>query len=398
MECNDELSRLELHEQEQDKVEVERDGNDHNRRDNSDSNSNNDENGNSLVFAYDHHVRYFSYLLNGCIPSAYQALDTSRVTLLYFCLSALDVLGALDHFVEKDANAVSRIVDWIYAMQLQPNQHTRFEKCGFRGSSYVGVPFDPHYESSKQSCIAEFQFDESHIAMTYTAITSLVILGDDLSRLNKEAIIRAVKCLQRSDGCFNSTFSGCEVGDLRFVFCACVISWILDDWSGVDVDAAVRYIVSCQSYDGGIALAPGAEGHGGSTYCAVASLVLMNRLHDLPDLSGLLKWCICCQGSGYRGRPNKPEDTCYSFWIGATLMLIGGGEFTAPLQNRAFNLKCQHSLIGGFGKYAGEMPDLLHSHYGICGLSIAGLDNLRPLNLALGITTRAAASLPKRYH
>lgn len=25
------------------------------------------------------------------------------------------------------------------------------------------------------------------------------------------------------------------------------------------------------------------------------------------------------QQNGYHGRPNKPVDTCYSFWVGATL-------------------------------------------------------------------------------
>ena len=27
-----------------------------------------------------------------------------------------------------------------------------------------------------------------------------------------------------------------------------------------------------------------------------------------------------------QGRPNKDEDTCYSFWIGASLELVGAGE------------------------------------------------------------------------
>lgn len=32
---------------------------------------------------------------------------------------------------------------------------------------------------------------------------------------------------------------------MRFVFCACAISYMLDDWSGVDVAGVVRYINSC---------------------------------------------------------------------------------------------------------------------------------------------------------
>lgn len=28
------------------------------------------------------------------------------------------------------------------------------------------------------------------------------------------------------------------------------------------------------------------------------------------------------QQNGYHGRPNKPVDTCYSFWVGATLKVV----------------------------------------------------------------------------
>ena len=43
-------------------------------------------------------------------------------------------------------------------------------------------------------------YDCSHIAMTYTALASLLILGDDLSRVNKPAVMKALKALQLPDG------------------------------------------------------------------------------------------------------------------------------------------------------------------------------------------------------
>lgn len=36
--------------------------------------------------------------------------------------------------------------------------------------------------------------------MTYTALASLVILGDDLSQVNRPAVIEGLKALQLSDG------------------------------------------------------------------------------------------------------------------------------------------------------------------------------------------------------
>ena len=44
------------------------------------------------------------------------------------------------------------------------------------------------------------EYDCSHIAMTYTALASLLILGDDLSRVNRPAVIEALKILQLPDG------------------------------------------------------------------------------------------------------------------------------------------------------------------------------------------------------
>ena len=76
-----------------------------------------------------------------------------------------------------------------------------------------------------------------------------------------------------------------------------------------------------QGYDYGVGQGPYLESHGGSTFCAVASLVLMGQLEALPHthLEGLKRWCVGRQITGFQGRPNKPVDTCYSFWIGASL-------------------------------------------------------------------------------
>jgi geranylgeranyl transferase type-1 subunit beta len=64
------------------------------------------------------------------------------------------------------------------------------------------------------------------------------------------------------------------------------------------------------------------ESHGGSTFCGIASLSLMGHLDGAfsdKKLEGLKKWCLFRQQTGFNGRPNKPVDTCYSFWVGAAL-------------------------------------------------------------------------------
>lgn len=43
-------------------------------------------------------------------------------------------------------------------------------------------------------------YDSGHVAMTYTGLCSLLILGDDLSRVNKRACLAGLRALQLEDG------------------------------------------------------------------------------------------------------------------------------------------------------------------------------------------------------
>jgi prenyltransferase beta subunit len=58
-------------------------------------------------------------------------------------------------------------------------------------------------------------------------------------------------------GAFRATLSESGEADVRFLYCACAISAILQDWSAVDCDRAVEYILQCITYEGGIAVMPG---------------------------------------------------------------------------------------------------------------------------------------------
>ena len=146
-----------------------------------------------------------------------------------------------------------------------------------------------------------------------------------------------IKMLQQMDGSFAASID-CGECDMRFLYCACAISTFLGDWSGVDKDLAVRYIKSCITYEGGISLTPNGEAHGGSCYCAVSSLILMDRLDSLgeKDISNLIQYCIFRQNEGYQGRTEKEPDTCYSFWVGGTLQLLGCIDQTHIESTRTF--------------------------------------------------------------
>ncbi|CAJ0836801.1 7785_t:CDS:2, partial [Entrophospora sp. SA101] len=89
-------------------------------------------------------------------------------------------------------------IDWIYSQQILPNlekPEINEKICGFRGSPFSGTKYDPN--GSRNS---KLPFDAANLAMTYTALCSLLTLGDDLACVDKTAIINSLKYLQNDNG------------------------------------------------------------------------------------------------------------------------------------------------------------------------------------------------------
>ena len=64
------------------------------------------------------HTKYLSRMLN-VLPECLSSMETTRMTLVYFSISALDVLGELDKVLppEEKLSAIS----WIYSLQVCKN-------------------------------------------------------------------------------------------------------------------------------------------------------------------------------------------------------------------------------------------------------------------------------------
>mmetsp|Transcript_23268 Transcript_23268/g.49772 ORF Transcript_23268/g.49772 Transcript_23268/m.49772 type:complete len:160 (+) Transcript_23268:120-599(+) len=149
--------------------------------------------------------------------------------------------------------------------------------------------------------------------MTYGALCTLVALGDDLSRVHNTAILQKLQSLQNDDGNFVAIPSNCikspgttaqqrptdekeedDDCDLRFMYTAIVIWFLLADTKNndsrehessttINIQSATSYILSCISHDWALGLTTGREGHGGSTYCEIASKYLMRVLDDVRE-------------------------------------------------------------------------------------------------------------------
>lgn len=113
------------------------------------------------------------------------------------------------------------------------------------------------------------------------------------------------------------------------------------------------------------------------------------------DIPLLVQWSLQRQyiDGGFQGRVNKPSDTCYAFWVGGVLKLLGGYHFCNKEALRIFVLSCQ-SKFGGFKKFPDIIyPDLYHSFYGFAALSLLEETGLKPLQVELGIPALNGTSI-----
>ncbi|KAJ3256255.1 Geranylgeranyl transferase type-1 subunit beta [Boothiomyces macroporosus] len=277
------------------------------------------------------HENYFKLNLS-LLPTHYQSTDSSRLTLVYFCLSAMDLLS-----IKQETNA-----DWILNQLIESDV-----EYGFRGGPFMG-----HLWGSKEPIN---EYDQP----------------DGLDKINPKKLTAYMSKFQKEDGSFSPTIDSTE-SDMRFLFCACAISYILNDWSGINIEKALNFIKQSQNYDGAFGCAPDNESHGGSTYCAVAALALMGKL-DTVKQDKLI---------------NKPDDTCYAYWIGGSLKMLGAYQFVDVERLEKF-LNSTLGLRGGYGKNDPKYPDVMHSYMGLVGLAIAGKYDLKPFHVALGVSIDA---------
>jgi len=330
------------------------------------------------TFLYSMHRKYFTRCLT-VLPAHTSSLDNSRLTIVFYSLAGLDILRAI-----PDALPINKteIITWIYNLQLIRDSNV----SGFRGSSCaIGsrTDFNP--------------YDQVHITMTMTGLLSLLILDDDLERVQRKQIASSLRHLQLPTGSFLATCLSKE-NDLRFVYCACVVAYILNDWSGIDQDLCTKFILNCRTYEYAFGQVPGAEAHGGSTYCALASLYLMNRLNQLDHQDDLVRWCLQKQDEGFHGRPNKPDDSCYSWWIGATLKILDKYSLINYEENERFLSATESKVTGGFSKLPDSSADPLHSYLSLASLSLHSNDNLKSIHPALMVDENIVNRLKTVLH
>lgn len=217
---------------------------------------------------------------------------------------------------------------------------------------------------------------DAHILYTLSAVQILAV-ANELDRVDRQKIGAFVASLQRDDG----SFVGDEWGevDTRFSYCAVAtlsLLNLLNDATLIDIPKAGDYILSCRNFDGGFGCVPGAESHAGQIFCCVGALAILQRLGDLgKDDTDLLCWWLAerqCDSGGLNGRPEKQADVCYSWWIVSALSLLGRVDWINTDKLGTFILECQDEEDGGIADRPANMPDVFHTFFGVSGLSLIG--------------------------
>ncbi|KAI3452423.1 hypothetical protein Pfo_009088 [Paulownia fortunei] len=235
----------------------------------------------------DNHIEYLTKSLKQLSPN-FTVLDANRPWLCYWIIHSIALLGdCVDDKLENDA------IDFL-------------QRCQDPNGGYGGGPGQM-----------------PHLATTYAAINTLITVGGhkSLSPINRKTLYAFLLRMKDASGGFRMHDGG-EV-DVRACYTAISVASVLNILDDRLIQNVGDYIVSCQTYEGGIAGEPGSEAHGGYAFCGLAAMVLINEVNRL-DLPGLINWVVFRQGveCGFQGRTNKLVDGCYSFWQGGVAAII----------------------------------------------------------------------------
>jgi geranylgeranyl transferase type-1 subunit beta len=196
------------------------------------------------------HIKYWHRCLKSLLPTQYTSTDSSRMTLGFFILSALDLLNVgAENLPAKDRRDLR---NWILKCQ-HPNG-------GFCGSPNHRYP-DAYYTDVGNG---RQQMDPANLPATFFAILSLSYVGS-LDGVKRDACLKWLKSLQREDGSFGEliTQEGVIEGgrDMRYCHVATMIRWMLrgDVEDGdvpaeedINVDKLVDHIRAGQVHSDGV--------------------------------------------------------------------------------------------------------------------------------------------------
>jgi geranylgeranyl transferase type-2 subunit beta len=144
----------------------------------------------------------------------------------------------------------------------------------------------------------------------------------------------------------------------------------------------LEHVSKCRNADGGYGAVPAAESHAGQVFCCVGAQHILSRAGVAGETADdtLTEWLAWRQlpCGGLNGRPEKLEDVCYSWWVVSSLAMLGRLHWIDAAKLREFILACADTANGGFADRPGDQPDVFHTVFALCGLSLLGANSDAP--------------------
>ncbi|KAH8742026.1 hypothetical protein FG386_003528 [Cryptosporidium ryanae] len=222
-------------------------------------------------------------------------------------------------------------------------------------------------------------------------------------------ILRNLKFINSNEAFFsNSSFQNNDV-DIRFIYSALSSIYLLNMENigavknNIPIPQFLNTLKNLQNIDGGFGRRPRDESHAGHTFCAVASIALIQKFEENVDVSiinhdRLKRWLlkriiipedhemIESESLCFNGRMGKRCDVCYSWWVIASLKMVESifkesndifsNEDDDTLFKLIFGIIYHQNKDGGFQKIpfrtvdVDNIPDPLHTFLSISALSI----------------------------
>ena len=137
----------------------------------------------------------------------------------------------------------------------------------------------------------------AHLAPTYAAVNTLALYGGDdaFEIINREKMYSWLMSIKQPDGGFIMHHGGeedarypplqCIKLTVRSAYTAMAVATLMDLRTDELVKGTTEWLVSCQTFEGGMAGSPtSAEAHGGYAFCILAALCILHSPTDLPKI------------------------------------------------------------------------------------------------------------------
>ena len=153
------------------------------------------------------------------------------MTLSFFALSGLDLLDAIEEVAEQR----EAYIDWIYQRQLG-GWFARFLQLGDRNVTDKFADLVQGGGFSNSCSNSKSDLTSGDLPTTYSALACLAILSDDLSRLDRKALIQFLDHAHESQGNYEP----------RMIYCLCANSIMIGRSLLTDAKSFSTYLESCQ--------------------------------------------------------------------------------------------------------------------------------------------------------